>query len=182
MKYQLWLNYSTTSKRIRINKLKGLENWTSWKFQVRLTLKSCGAWEIYSYRSVLPVSGDNTTNGARGRNSTSHRWMNNHFCIPSTVNRLKTRGKSWNLYEQKSNTSVIRRNQEMIWVHEIDSKYREKLWEWKNSFDEIIILKTTWETNVFQYNLERKVFSGKKVKNFVYYESISFIPLVLYLD
>lgn len=71
----------------------------------------------------------------------------------------------------------------MIWLHEIDSKYREKLWEWKNSFDEIIILKTTWETNVFQYNnLERKVFSGKKVKNFVYYESISFIPLVLYLD
>lgn len=65
----------------------------------------------------------------------------------------------------------------------IDSKYREKLREQKNSFDEIIILKTIRETNVFEY-LERKVFSekNKKFRLLRKTEPISFIPLVLYLD
>lgn len=65
----------------------------------------------------------------------------------------------------------------------IDSKYREKLREQKNSFDEIIILKTIREINVFEY-LERKVFSekNKKFRLLRKTEPISFIPLVLYLD
>ena len=49
---------------VRINKLKGLENWASWKFQVRVTLKSCGAWEIVTGESILPVPGDDTANQA----------------------------------------------------------------------------------------------------------------------
>lgn len=63
----------------------------------------------------------------------------------------------------------------------IDSKYREKLWEQKNSFDEIIILKTIQETNVFEY---LEVFSekNKKFRLLRKTEPISFIPLVLYLD
>lgn len=63
----------------------------------------------------------------------------------------------------------------------IDSKYREKLREQKNSFDEIIILKTIRETNVFEY---LEVFSekNKKFRLLRKTEPISFIPLVLYLD
>ena len=38
---------------VRINKLKELENWISWKFQVRVTLKFYGAWEINRDESVL---------------------------------------------------------------------------------------------------------------------------------
>lgn len=63
----------------------------------------------------------------------------------------------------------------------INSKYREKLREQKNSFDEIIILKTIRETNVFEY---LEVFSekNKKFRLLRKTEPISFIPLVLYLD
>ena len=50
---------------VRINKLKELENWTSWKFQVRVTLKSCNAWEIVTGESVLSVPKDDGTNRAR---------------------------------------------------------------------------------------------------------------------
>ena len=38
---------------VRINKLKELENWISWKFQVRVSLKFYGAWEINRDESVL---------------------------------------------------------------------------------------------------------------------------------
>lgn len=52
MKYNLIvIEYET----VCINMLKVLENWTSWKFHVRITLKSCGAWEIVTDESVLPV-------------------------------------------------------------------------------------------------------------------------------
>ena len=50
---------------VRINKLKGLENWASWQFQMRVTLKSCSAWEIITGDSILPVLGDDTANRAR---------------------------------------------------------------------------------------------------------------------
>ena len=43
-------------ENIRINKLKGLENWASWKFQVRVTLKSYDTWEIITGESFLPSS------------------------------------------------------------------------------------------------------------------------------
>ena len=50
------------NETVRINKLKGLENWISEKFQVRVTLKFCGAWEIDRDESILLVPGDDATN------------------------------------------------------------------------------------------------------------------------
>lgn len=64
----MWVNYPVLSKReitlivmkneiFRINKLKELENWISQKFQVRVTLKFYGTWEIDRDESVLLVRG-----------------------------------------------------------------------------------------------------------------------------
>ena len=52
------------NETVRINKLKGLENWISEKFQVRVTLKFCDTWEIDKDESILLVPGDDAINRA----------------------------------------------------------------------------------------------------------------------
>lgn len=42
----------------RIGKLKGAENWTTWKFQVTVTLKAGGAWEVVSGATPSPEKED----------------------------------------------------------------------------------------------------------------------------
>lgn len=42
------------SEIIRIAKLKGMENWSTWKFQVRITLISNGTWDVVNGTSKLP--------------------------------------------------------------------------------------------------------------------------------
>ena len=49
---------------IRITKLKGIENWSTWKFQVSVTLKSNGTWDVVNGKSTLPEQGAGTSSDA----------------------------------------------------------------------------------------------------------------------
>lgn len=49
----------------RITKLKGIENWSAWKFQVRVTLSAMGAWDIVTGEVIKPECNDNMNTEAR---------------------------------------------------------------------------------------------------------------------
>ena len=100
---------------VRINKLKGLENWASRKFQVRVTLKFCDAWEIVTDESVFPVPGD-AANRARAAwiiklDSTAQRIIATLDEKPLLhIINCETAKDMWkkleSVYEQKTDTSA----------------------------------------------------------------------------
>lgn len=49
---------------IRISKLKGIENWAAWKFQVRISLKSHSAWNVVTGQDVKPEHPTGATDAA----------------------------------------------------------------------------------------------------------------------
>ena len=48
------------SATVKLTKLKGIENWATWKFQIRLTLKSCQAWGIVDGTLAKPAATEAT--------------------------------------------------------------------------------------------------------------------------
>jgi hypothetical protein len=108
------------NESIRIPKLKGIENWAVWKFQVRVTLQSSDVWSIVDGSSTIPVQGPSIDETIF--NSTLAAWKKSESVaqrnIATTVDEkpllhifnCKSSKDMWDklvqVYEQKSETST----------------------------------------------------------------------------
>jgi hypothetical protein len=108
------------NESIRIPKLKGIENWAVWKFQIRVILQSSDAWSIVHGSSAIPVQGP--TIDEMTFNRTLAAWKENDSIaqriIATTVEEkpllhifnCKSAKDMWDkliqVYKQKSETSI----------------------------------------------------------------------------
>lgn len=106
---------------IRISKLKGIENWAAWKFQVRVTLKSHSAWDVVTGQDVKPEHPTEATEAAAHERKLA-AWIKSdnvaQKIIATTVDdqpllhiiNCESSKEMWDklisVYDQKSETSV----------------------------------------------------------------------------
>lgn len=167
-------------KIARIIKLKGIENWAAWKFQVRITLQSNGSWD--AILSTLPERVENMIEAVhrqavaewRRKDITAQRIIATSVKEKPLLHIINSESskamwdKLMSVYEQKSETSMhmlLTSNEKGVSPSELWLQRKSKLTNLKIFGEEIYFHISMKRRRKWDVKTEKGFFVGYDEKN-----------------
>ena len=95
---------------LRVRKLQTTENWSLWKFQVRVILKAPGAWEVTNGQATRPVAPEA---GAPAAQLAEHQ----------------TKLEKWNKLDGLAQKIIVTTIKEQPMIHIINCENSKSMWD-----------------------------------------------------